>query len=115
MGNPTTFDVEPFAAVDVTVQTDHGPATIRDFQFLGEGRGGQNVNEFLGPSNSVVRGAAAPGRIFVTDDQGHALWDITSDRAKPVVPGVGYPKGDGRKFTPTPEQLGWIESLWGNG
>jgi hypothetical protein len=29
------------------------------------------------------------------------------------VPGRGFGPGDGRKLTPTSEQLSWIDELWG--
>jgi hypothetical protein len=41
------------------------------------------------------------------------ILDITRDRAKPVVPGQGFVSGDGRKLTPTQQQLDWIDKLWG--
>ncbi|MGL4297721.1 MAG: hypothetical protein ACRCW4_01455 [Candidatus Neomicrothrix subdominans] len=41
------------------------------------------------------------------------IFDVTRDRVKPVVPGQGFVSGDGRKLTPTAEQLGWIDELWG--
>jgi RHS repeat-associated protein len=84
----------------------------KEFQFGGAGRSGKNVKHFVGPPNSVVRGAS-DGRIFVTDDQGRVILDITKDRAKPVVPGRGFESGSGRKLTPTPTQLRWIKELWG--
>lgn len=51
--------------------------------------------------------------MFVPDSQGRVIMDITRDRVKPVVPGQGFIAGDGRKLAPTPEQLGWIDQLWG--
>jgi hypothetical protein len=42
------------------------------------------------------------------------IFDITRDRVKPVVPGQEFISGDGRKLTPTPEQLSWIDELWGD-
>lgn len=82
------------------------------FRFPGAGRSGAGVKNFVGPPNTIARGAS-PGRVFVTDDQGRVIFDITRDRVKPVVPGQGFVSGDGRKLAPTPEQLGWIDELWG--
>ncbi|MEV8438681.1 hypothetical protein AB0425_14985 [Actinosynnema sp. NPDC051121] len=70
------------------------------------------MKDFVGPPNSVVRGASQGG-VFVTDPNGRVIFDITRDRAKPVVPGVGFIKGDGRKLTPDTRQLAWIDQLWG--
>ncbi len=89
-----------------------GPQLDKAFQFGGAGRSGAAVKNFVGPPNSVVRGAS-PGRVFVTDDQGRVIFDITRDRVKPVVPGQGFVSGDGRKLVPTEAQLGWIDELWG--
>jgi RHS repeat-associated protein len=88
------------------------PKLDKAFQFGGAGRGGKEVKNFVGPENAVVRGASQ-GRVFVTDSQGRVILDVTRDRVKPVVPGRGFVAGDGRKLTPTPEQLGWIDKLWG--
>ena len=82
------------------------------FRFPGAGRSGAGVKNFVGPPNTIARGAS-PGRVFVTDDQGRVIFDITRDRVKPVVPGQGFISGDGRKLAPTPEQLAWIDELWG--
>lgn len=70
------------------------------------------MKNFVGPQNAVVRGASE-GRVFVTDDQGRVILDITRDRTKPVVPGRGYVAGDGRKLAPTQQELDWIDQLWG--
>lgn len=88
------------------------PKLDKVFQFPGAGRTGAKVKDFVGPPNVVARGAS-PGRVFVTDDQGRVIFDITRDRVKPVVPGQGFIRGDGRKLAPTAEQLAWIEVLWG--
>jgi RHS repeat-associated protein len=89
-----------------------GPRIEKAFQFGGAGRSGAGVKNFVGPPNAIVRGAS-PGRVFVTDDQGRVILDITRDRVKPVVPGRGFVTGEGRKLAPTKEQLRWIEELWG--
>jgi hypothetical protein len=31
-----------------------------------------------------------PGRVFVTNDKGQVILDITKDRIKPVTPGQGF-------------------------
>lgn len=89
------------------------PQVDKAFQFGGAGRSGAGVKNFVGPGNAVVRGASS-GRVFVTDSRGRVIFDITRDRVKPVVPGQGFISGDGRKLSPTQEQLGWIRELWGN-
>ena len=88
------------------------PKVDNVFQFPGAGRSGAGVKNFVGPPNAIARGAS-PGRVFVTDEQGRVIFDITRDRVKPVVPGRGFVSGDGRKLTPTSEQVGWIDELWG--
>lgn len=88
------------------------PKVDSAFQFPGAGRSGAGVKNFVGPPNTIARGAS-PGRVFVTDDQGRVIFDVTRDRVKPVVPGQGFVSGDERKLTPTSEQLSWIDELWG--
>ncbi|HTZ44466.1 MAG TPA: RHS repeat-associated core domain-containing protein [Jatrophihabitans sp.] len=88
------------------------PQEDKTFQFGGAGRSGSGVKNFVGPKNAVVRGASR-GRIFITDDQGRVIMDITPDRAKPVIPGQGFVAGEGRKMAPTQEHLDWIAELWG--
>jgi hypothetical protein len=88
------------------------PKVDNAFQFPGAGRSGAGVKNFVGPPNTIARGAS-PGRVFVTDEQGRVIFDVTRDRVKPVVPGQGFVSGDGRKLTPTDEQLSWIKELWG--
>jgi len=73
---------------------------------------GAGVKNFVGPQNSVVRGASQ-GRVYVTDDEGKVILDITRGRVTPVVPGRGFVAGDGRKLEPTRQQLDWIDQLWG--
>jgi RHS repeat-associated protein len=89
------------------------PKVDNTFQFPGAGRSGAGVKNFLGPPNAIARGAS-PGRVFVTDEQGRVIFDVTRDRVKPVMPGQGFVSGDGRKLSPTAEQLGWIDELWGS-
>jgi hypothetical protein len=88
------------------------PAVNMTFQFPGAGRSGAAVKNFVGPSNSVARGASE-GRIFVTDNAGRVILDITKDRVKPVTFGRGFIAGEGRKLVPTDQQLAWIKDLWG--
>jgi hypothetical protein len=47
--------------------------------------------------------------VFVTNDRGQVILDITGDRVKPVVPGQGF----GPKRPPTKEELDLIEKLHG--
>lgn len=96
-----------------TAASGAGPAIDKSFQFGGAGRSGAGVKNFVGPQNSVVRGASQ-GRVFVTDDQGRVVLDITRDRVKLVIPGQGFVAGGGRKLVPTQQQLDWIDQLWGN-
>ncbi|HSY14934.1 MAG TPA: hypothetical protein VK816_03030, partial [Jatrophihabitantaceae bacterium] len=88
------------------------PEIDESFQFSGAGRSGAGVKNFVGPRNAAVRGASY-GRVYVTDNQGRVILDITSDRVKPVIPGKGFVAGDGRKLEPTQQQLDWIDQLWG--
>jgi RHS repeat-associated protein len=76
-----------------------------DVQLKG-GRGGQNVKNLVGPRNSVVKGSN--GRVYLTDDQGRVIADITTQRTKPVTPGRGF----GPKRLPTTEELNWITRIW---
>jgi hypothetical protein len=93
-------------AVDLVPQVD------KSFQFGGAGRSGAEVKNLVGPPNAVVRGAS-PGRVFLPDDQGRVILDITRDRVKPVVPAQGFVSGDGRKLALAQQQLDWIDELWG--
>jgi len=64
---------------------------------LSGGRSGQDVPNLTGPPNSAIPGG--PGRIFVTDENGNVVVDVTGDRAKDVTPGVGF--GPKRPLTPS--------------
>ena len=90
------------------------PSTVvnAEFQFGGAGRSGAGVKNFVGPPSSVVKGASQ-GRVFQTNAMGQVISDVTANRVKPVTPGQGYVAGSGRKVPPTPEQMGWIDQLWG--
>lgn len=61
---------------------------IRSDIVLGGGRSGSRVKDLVGPANSVLKGSE--GRIYITNELGQVIWDITSDRAKPVIPGKGF-------------------------
>jgi RHS repeat-associated protein len=80
---------------------------IRSDIVLKGGRGGQRVKNLTGPPNSVVKGGE--GRIFITDETGNVIWDITKNRAKPVFPGKGF----GQKMQPTQKQINLLEKVWG--
>jgi len=69
------------------------------------GRSGQLVKNLTGPANSVIRGGG--NRIFITDDAGKVIWDITKDRAKSVIPGKGF----GAKVAPTKSNLTFSNKL----
>jgi hypothetical protein len=73
------------------------------------GRSGQLVKNLTGPANSVLKGTGRY-RIFITDDAGKVIWDITPNRAKSVIHGKGF----GPKKLPTQEQLNLINKLWGD-
>jgi len=84
-----------------------GGPTLRPDVRLSGGRAGQNVKNLTGPPNSAVRGS--DGRVYFTNEKGQVVLDVTSTRAKPVTPGVGY----GPKRPPTPEELDTINRLHG--
>ena len=81
---------------------------LRPDIILSGGRSGQLVKNLTGPANSVLKGGG--NRMFITDDVGKVIWDVTTNRAKPVVPGKGF----GPKVTPTQEQLNLLNKIWGN-
>ena len=62
--------------------------TIVDDLVLSGGRGGSRVKNLAGPPNSVIRGSQ--GRIYITNDRGQVVWDVTAARAKKVQPGEGF-------------------------
>jgi hypothetical protein len=97
------------AAAAAGTASDLGPQIDKSFQFPGAGRSGAGVKTLSGRR---TRWGASQGRVFVTDDQGRVVFDITRDRVKPVFPGQGFVSGDGRKLAPTSQQLGWIDELW---
>lgn len=72
---------------------------------LSGGRGGTNVKNLVGPPNSAVNGG--PGRVFVTNNKGQVVSDITGARVKPVKPGVGF----GKKTEVTPEDFDLLEKM----
>jgi hypothetical protein len=62
--------------------------TLRaDIQLFG-GRSGAKTAFLSGPANSVVLGGGS-GRIFITNNFGQVISDITFLRVKDVIPGVG--------------------------
>jgi RHS repeat-associated protein len=71
------------------------------------GRSGQLIKKATGPANSVIKGSN--GRILITDDSGKIIWDITTIRAKPVIPNRGF----GPKREPTEVELELINKIWG--
>jgi len=81
---------------------------LRSDIVLSGGRSGQLVKNLTGPANSVLKGNG--NRIFITDDAGKVIWDITKDRAKSVIPGQGF----GPKVALTQQQLDWLNKIWGN-
>lgn len=84
------------------------PITPRpDLPPVAGGRGGQYVKGIVGPPNSAIQGGR-PGRIFITDDNGKVVLDVTKDRVKPV--GSGGKTFD-RKRDPTPQELDLLDRM----
>jgi RHS repeat-associated protein len=88
-----------------SVSSVEGPALRPDVTMSG-GRGGSGVKNLTGPPNSAVRGSE--GRVFVTNNQGQVVADITKQRVKSVYPGVGF----GDKRPPTQDELRMLEQIW---
>ncbi len=84
-----------------------GPKPRPDLPALSGGRSGSGVKHLTGPPNSAIKGSA--GRVYVTDGKGNVILDITKDRVKPVIPGVGF----GPKRLPTTAELELIKELHG--
>jgi hypothetical protein len=76
---------------------------------LSGGRSGQ-IGNLCSVPNSVVKGSQ--GRVFVTDQQGRVIKDVTAARTKIVEHGPYGPKINKLERAPTAEELGWIEALW---
>ncbi|MBN1344625.1 MAG: RHS repeat protein [Phycisphaerae bacterium] len=76
---------------------------------LSGGRSGQLVKTLTGPPSSAVRGG--PGRVFVTNERGQVILDITKTRVKPVIPGQGF----GPKRPPTSGELDLLGRILGGG
>ena len=70
------------------------------------GRSGNKVKFMTGPPNSAFKGSN--GRMYITNSKGQVIWDISNERAKPVIPGKGFV----RKQTPTSYQLKLLDRLW---
>jgi hypothetical protein len=85
-----------------------GPTPRPDLPAVSGGRSGSQVKKLTGPPNSVIKGFA--GRVYVTNDQGQVILDITKDRVKPVIPDQGF----GPKRPPTEEELDLINKLHGD-
>ena len=77
-----------------------------DLPPLSGGRSGQNVSGLTGPPYSAIP-ATGEGRIYVTDENGNVVADITRGRTKPVVPGQGF----GPKREPTPGEIDLLDKL----
>lgn len=60
------------------------------------------------PPDSAIKGAN--GRVYLTNDKGQVIADITKTRVKPVIPGRGF----GPKRPPTPEELDLINKVNGD-
>jgi RHS repeat-associated protein len=82
------------SGTEVTPRPDYPPQS--------GGRSGEKVKDATGPPNSAI---PSTGRsVWVTDGNGNVVVDVTPDRAKPVIPGVGF----GDKRSPTQGEL----DLW---
>jgi RHS repeat-associated protein len=82
------------SGVKVTPRPDYPPQS--------GGRSGEKVKDATGPPNSAI--PSTGGSVWVTDGNGNVVVDVTPDRAKPVIPGVGF----GDKRSPTQGEL----DLW---
>jgi len=78
-----------------------------DVALSGAGRSGENVKFLKGPPKSAVR-SIAPGRVFVTDEKGQVVLDVTMERVKAVRPQIGF----GEKRPPTAVELSLVAKLW---
>ena len=67
------------------------------------GRAGGKVKGLTGPPNSAIPGQG--GRIYITDENGNVVIDVTPDRAKEVTPGQGFTKGGERDPTDEEKKL----------
>lgn len=103
----TVKQVVKLVPTAVNAAEEAATLSIRSDIVLSGGRSGQLVKSLEGPANSVLKGGK--GRIFITNDEGKVIWDITKDRAKSVIPGQGL----GAKVAPTQEQLNLVNQVWG--
>jgi RHS repeat-associated protein len=94
--------------IGIEIVEESGKLTLRSDIILSGGRSGQLVKNLTGPANSVLKGSGQ--RIFITDDIGNVIWDVTKDRAKSVIPGQGF----GPKVTPSQQQIELLNKVWGN-
>jgi hypothetical protein len=102
-----------FRAVSSSTVVGKAPAAlsnlaIRSDIVLSGGRGGGLVKNLAGPANSVLKGSE--GRIFITNDAGKVIWDVTANRAKPVIPGKGF--GSFEYGNVSIEHLNLIKKVW---
>ena len=89
----------PAGEVNPTPRPDEPP--------LSGGRSGENVKNLTGKPNSAI--PSTGDRIFVTNDKGQVIRDITPDRVKEVIPGVGF----GPKRPPTKRELDLFDEVMG--
>jgi RHS repeat-associated protein len=83
--------------------------TIRPDIVLSGGRSGEKTKDLTGPANSAVRGGGE--RVFVTNDKGQVILDVTGSRVKVVTPG----QGAGAKRPPTAQELELLKAVLGGG
>jgi hypothetical protein len=80
--------------------------TFRPDIVLSGGRSGRNVKNMSGhPPNSIVLGSK--GRVWIIDEKGNAVRDITGNRAKDVQPGSGFRTED----NPAAEEIDFLRML----
>ena len=94
----TSSTADPTGEV-ITPQPDAEP--------LSGGRSGENVKNLTGKPNSAIRGTG--DQIYITNDKGQVIRDVTGDRVKEVIPGVGF----GPKRNPTEQELDLLDQLRG--
>jgi RHS repeat-associated protein len=79
-----------------------------DFPPQSGGRSGENVKDIVGPPNSAIPSRSGD-RVWITDDKGQVVLDVTGGRTKEVVPGQGFGKVE---RPPTSEELDLLDKVF---
>lgn len=79
---------------------------VRPDVVVSGGRTGSKLQNVITEANSIIKGAR--GRVYVTDQNGKVILDISKDRVKEVIQGQGF----GPKRPPTAEEIQLIKSVW---